>query len=613
MCGIVGVYRDSGCDTASLTRMRDALLHRGPDDAGLWVSDDRRIGLAQRRLSIIAPGPDGHQPICNEDGTVWLVFNGEIYNYRDLRRKLECLGHSFRSRSDTETILHAYEEWGENCASHLRGMFAFAIWDGNRRRLVLGRDHTGIKPMFYYWDGDTFAFASEIKAFWQLNNVDRDIDRSAVFDFLTYLYVPTPKTAYSRVRKLPPGHWLRFEQGHLIVREYWDVPLIPEQSITEAEAVDVVRQRLYDAVAASTVSDVPIGAFLSGGLDSSTVVSYMSDITTYPVRAFSIGFDVAEHSETEYARRAATAFGTSFRERVVGRESIRTLLPRLRAIYDEPYADGSAMPTLHVCELAREEVKVALSGDGGDEVFAGYGWYGRWLRQQSITSRVRTNWARRAIAMVGDGWPATARGQRLGHFLRGVAAEPLEQYARQMELLTPAEKRAVLHPIWAEEFADYDDYWYLRQYWRTDVDPITRLQYVDIKTYLPDDILTKVDRAAMAVGLEVRPPLLDHLLIETVFRIPAAIRFAGSEKKHLLKHAVAERVPTEIRERRKKGFSSPLMDWIARDAEWVREYLSDGPRIIRPGAGDNLGRYQLGPKYWSLLTLEQWARDEVSL
>ncbi|HEX7071403.1 MAG TPA: asparagine synthase (glutamine-hydrolyzing), partial [Rhodothermales bacterium] len=367
MCGIAGMFRESGCDEASLVRMRDALVHRGPDDAGFWIGDDRRVGLAQRRLSIIAPGPDGHQPICNEDGTIWLVFNGEIYNYVDLRRQLELLGHRFRSRSDTETIVHAYEEWGENCASHLRGMFAFAIWDGARQRLVLGRDHTGIKPMFYYWDGRTFAFASEIKAFWQLDGMDRGIDRSAIFDYLTYLYVPAPKTAYSRVRKLAPGHWLRFEAGSLIEREYWDVPLQQDESLTEEAATELVRQQLHDAVAANMVSDVPVGAFLSGGLDSSTVVSYMADLTADPVRAFSIGFDVLEHSETEYARQAATAFGASYRERVVGRESIRTLLPRLRGIYDEPYSDGSAMPTLHVCELAREEVKVALSGDGGDE------------------------------------------------------------------------------------------------------------------------------------------------------------------------------------------------------------------------------------------------------
>lgn len=613
MCGIAGMFRESGCNEASLVRMRDALIHRGPDDAGFWISSDRRAGLAQRRLSIIAPGPDGHQPISNEDGTIWLVFNGEIYNYADLRRQLERLGHRFRSRSDTETIVHAYEEWGENCASHLRGMFAFAIWDIARQRLVLGRDHTGIKPMFYYWDGRTFAFASEIKAFWQLDDMDREIDRSAVFDYLTYLYVPTPKTAYARVRKLAPGHWLRFEAGSLIEREYWDVPLQQDESLTDQTATDLVQQQLHDAIAANMVSDVPVGAFLSGGLDSSTVVSYMADLTTDPVRAFSIGFDVLEHSETEYARQAATAFGASYRERVVGRESIRTLLPRLCGIYDEPYSDGSAMPTLRVCELAREEVKVVLSGDGGDEVFAGYQWYERWLNQQRIARRIPRGWGHRATAAVGHAWPDDARGQRFKHFLQGMADDPFTQYARQMELLTPVEKRAVLRPDWAEEFAEYDDYWHLRRYWRSDLDPITRLQYVDLKTYLPDDILTKVDRAAMAVGLEVRPPLLDHLLIEAVFRVPSAIRFAGAEKKYLLKRAVAQRVPREIRERRKKGFSSPLMDWIARDVEWVHGYLTDSAKVVRPGALDGLGRHQWGPKCWSLLTLEQWARDETSL
>ena len=611
MCGIVGLIRsDSLVEAITLTQMRDRLAHRGPDDAGLWISGNQQVGLAHRRLSIIDLSPAGHQPMSNEDGTVWIVYNGEVYNYTDLKHRLEGLGHRFRSNSDTETIIHAYEQWGVKCFSELRGMFALALWDERQQQLLLARDHTGIKPLLYYWDGKTFAFASEIKAFWALEGLDRSLDRSAIFDYLTYLYVPAPKTAYQYIRKLQPGHYLTFDGKDLTLAQYWDVPLEQDNSLDETHAVRLVQEQLADAVGMNMVSDVPVGVFLSGGLDSSTVVAHMTKLTQEPIRTFSIGFDVPEHSETAYARVVAEAFHTDHYERIVGRESVQELLSKMVSLYDEPYCDGSAMPTFQVSEMARKQVKVVLSGDGGDEVFAGYRWYDRWLRQQAVSHHIPQWLQRNVLALVGRVWPASMRGARAKHFLEGLAYDPLAQYARQLELFTPVEKRQLLGEEWAAEFADYDDYWYFRQYWHTELDPITRLQYLDLKTYLPDDILTKVDRASMAVGLEARPPLLDHLLIEAVFRVPWAIRFRNAEKKHLLKQAMNGILPVQILTRGKKGFSSPLIEWMAAERSWVDDFLRRSPRLIHPAVLESISRYAWGPKYWALLVLEEWARQE---
>lgn len=612
MCGIVGLYRASGCDEQELSRFRDILTHRGPDDAGLWISPDRRLGLAQRRLAIIDLTPAGNQPMCNEDGSIWLVYNGETYNYAELKHRLEGLGHRFRSHSDTETVIHAFEEWGLAGIGQLRGMFAFGLWDARRQSLCLVRDHTGIKPLFYYWDGLTFAFASEIKALLSLEALDRRIDRSALFDYLTYLYIPAPKTAYQHIRKLLPGHSLTFDGQGLTLTKYWDVPLDQTLPLSEEQAVQLTQERLAEAVMLNQVSDVPVGIFLSGGLDSSTVAAYLTRSTQEPVHSFSIGFDIPEHSELEYARLAAATFQTRHHEQVVGREVVGTLLPRIVSLYDEPFADGSALPTWRVSELAHEQVKVVLAGDGGDEIFAGYHWYTRWWQQQEQNRRLPV-WLRRGLSFTAQWWPSSLPGGRTKRRLAGMADDPLSQYAHQMELFTPPEKRQVLGREWAAEFANYDDYWYFRQYWRPELDPITRLQYLDLKTYLPDDILTKVDRASMAASVEVRPPLLDHVLIETIFRIPAAIRFRNAEKKYLLKRAVRHLLPSEILARAKKGFSSPLMQWMETEQVDVLARLQQSNRIVRLRSLVDLGRAEWGPKCWALLVLEAWAQREAAL
>jgi asparagine synthase (glutamine-hydrolysing) len=612
MCGIVGVVRRDGVSEAAVAIMRDALAHRGPDDAGSWRSEAGDVGLAMRRLSIIDLSAAGHQPMTNEDGSIWLVFNGEIYNYAVLRDELIRLGHRFRSHSDAEVIIHGYEEWGEQVVVRFRGMFGFALWDVARRRLVLARDHTGIKPLFYYWDGTTFAFASELKAFWALGGLDRSHDRTAIWDYLTYHYIPAPKTAYQRVRKLRPGHLLVFEGAEPVPVPYWDVDLSEDQSLREPDAVALIQERLEDAVRIGLVADVPVGLFLSGGLDSTSVLACMAPEMREPVRAFAIGFDVAGHSETSFARLAAQTFGAAYKERIVGRESVRELLPRLVRMYDEPYCDTSALPTLRLAELARQDVKVALAGDGGDELFAGYRWHGVWARQQrmrSVPGPVR----RGVLAPVGRAWPEGWRGTELKHFLEGMGEDPLAQYARQVELFSPAEKRLLLGPAWADAFAGYDDRWAFRQHWRTDVPAITCAQYVDLKTYLPDFVLTKVDRATMAVGLESRPPLLDPRLIEAAFRTPAAIRFRHAEKKYLLKRAVAGRVPQSIIDRPKKGFGSPMAQWMAEDRGWVESRLLAPGRIASLASLDELGHRGFGNRCWALLVLEEWIAAEGGL
>ena len=426
MCGIAGLLRiDGKVEESSLARMSANLAHRGPDDDGLWVSEDAKVGLAHRRLAIIDLGPAGHQPMTNEDGSIWLVYNGEIYNYIEIKRRLEDLGHRFRSNSDTETIIHGYEEWGEAFLEKLRGMFAFGLWDSRWQRLLLVRDHTGIKPLFYYWDGQTFAFASEIKGFWGLDGIDRTVDRSAIFDYLTYMYVPAPKTAYQRIRKLQPGHLLSFDGTRLQEKQYWEVPLAQDDSMDENRAVRLLREHLSDAVSLNMVSDVPVGVFLSGGLDSSTVVAYMTKQAREPIRTYSIGFDVPEHCETSYARLVAEAFQTRHHERCLGAESVQELLPRMVTLYDEPFCDSSAMPTLRVSQLAREEVKVVLAGDGGDEVFGGYTWYDRWLHLQALNHYLPKLWQRQILGALGRAWSPKWRGGRFKHFLESSVYDPL--------------------------------------------------------------------------------------------------------------------------------------------------------------------------------------------
>lgn len=608
MCGIAGFAVEPGnADGAALRAMCDQLVHRGPDDSDRRTWDDHGVGLGHLRLSIIDPSPAGRNPMSNEDGTVWIVHNGEIYNHRALRSELERAGHRFSSDSDTEVIVHGYEEWGDSHVARLRGMFSYALYDrrGGSPRMLLVRDRFGVKPLHYSWDGDRLAFGSEPKALLELGWVDRSPDREAIADYLVYGYVPAPVTAFASIRKVRPGEMLVLENGAVRTDRYWQLTVPSPGSVNGGDATELVRDRLADAVTSHMVSDVPVGLFLSGGVDSSSVAAVMRDATLGEVRAYSVGFDVPEHTELAYAKLVADRFAIALRTRTVAVDDAVTALDHVTRIHDEPFADASSLPTQRVAELARQDVKVALSGDGGDEVFGGYWWYGAWLRSAwggSLPMPLRRTVSRAAVL------------PRLRDvtWLRDLDAQPLERYAALVELFPPTMTGDLLDPALARDLDGRDVRWHLREHWHEELDPLTRAQVLDLNTYLPGDILTKVDRAGMAVSLEVRPPLLDHELVEAVLALPASVR---GRDKALLKRAMTGRLPDEILRRPKRGFSVPWKVWLGQLRGWAEDELRDGAAVqagvLAPNPGEKVGTYRTGARLWSLLVLERWCRHHL--
>lgn len=599
MCAIVGLIRGRGrVDPALLDRMRDSMAHRGPDDAASWVSADGTAGLGHRRLSIIDLSAAGRQPMTNEDGTLQLVFNGEIYNFAELRRELERAGHRMRSSTDSEVILHGYEEWGTDVVRRLRGMFAFALWDGPRRRLLLARDRLGIKPLFYRHDGDDLTFASELKGVVADPAVPRRLDESALWDFFTYRYVPTPKTIWRDVKKLPPGHWAVFENGSLTLSEYWAPRFGGAGAIPEDEAVERLRAKLEECVAMHMVADVPVGVLLSGGLDSSTVCALASRSVREPLHTFSIGFDVERHDERPFARMVAERYRTDHHELSVDRELARSIEDDVVEMYDEPFADSSATPTFFVSRLARRTVPVALSGEGGDEVFGGYSWYGLFLGLRGLDRLPRG--ARRLVGSLVRPLPTGFKGKWT---IEASALDPVERYALLMGGLTSARKQELLAPDFRRRFDGYDDLWHFRRFWREDLDPFSRMQYLDLRTYLNDDILTKVDRASMAVSLEARVPLLDHELIESVLALPVEMRNPGAAQKHLFRRAIAPWLPQAVLEKKKQGFSVPLYAWFDAPGEKDLAPITDNGFV----SGDAVRRTGVaGTDLWPFIVAGRW-------
>ena len=617
MCGICGVWNygdQQPVRPAELERMRDALAHRGPDDTGTYFDDRVGLGLGFRRLSIIDLSAAGHQPMCNEDASIWAVFNGEIYNFPALREELLRAGHVFKSHADTEVLLHGYEQWGLTVVEHLRGMFGFALWDTAKRRLIVGRDRVGIKPIFYANRRGRLLFGSELKAVLTAFGERPAVDRDAIYDYLTYNYIPAPKTAYEDIQKLPAGHVLVIENGNLRTECYWDLAIAPRGDVAEPQAIELARECLTDAVQSHLLSDVPVGVFLSGGMDSSSIAVLMAAEQAAPVETFSIGFEPEEASELPYARLVAEQIHSAHHEGVVRWPDMQGALRQVVDVYDEPFADSSAVPTMAVSKLAAGHVKVVLSGEGGDEAFAGYDGYAMGAARARAQARVPAP-LRGLLAGVGRAWPL-AKGQSYARFLMDLAHPPLEQYGRMMEWLSVDEKRAIVGDEMARTHAGYDDRWYFRKYWHDEADPVTRLQYVDLKTYLADDLLVKVDRASMAVSLEARVPMLDHPLLEQMFRLPASLQMKDGRSKHLLRSAMAGRLPDRTMTRRKQGFNAPLNRWISpADAGWVRERIRSGSAVelglLRPDAIDRLHRHPewlWGAKVWVLLVLEEWAR-----
>jgi asparagine synthase (glutamine-hydrolysing) len=584
MCGISGLFeyrRKEELPRDVIHRMNESIKHRGPDDEGIFV--DGGVGLGHRRLSIIDVA-GGHQPLCNEDETVWVLLNGEIYNFQELHQELVSLNHRFRTRSDTEAIVHLYEEYGEECFARLRGMFAIAIWDSRNRKLLLARDRIGEKPLFYSADSHRIVFGSELKALLASELISKEIDPLALSDYFSYGYISSPKSIYKSVRKLRPGHFLVAAQNGVRECPYWDISFSPEriESRSVTDWSEAIRHQLCDSTRAQLMSDVPLGAFLSGGVDSSSIVAMMSHLMDRPVTTCSIGFPNKEFDESDYARQIARKFNTDHFEEIVAPSALE-IMPKLVWHYDEPFADSSAIPTYYVSRVARQRVTVALGGDGGDENFGGYRRYRFDLFENSLRNAV-PGWIRTAICgPLGRIYPGLAWAPRVFRAkatLQSLARNPLEGYFNSVSIFRPDEKRRLLSHDFQRSIDGYDSVDVFKHHYdRVDSqDPLTKIQYVDMKTYLPDDIFTKVDRAAMAVSLEVRAPLVDHRLMELVARIPSNLKIRRGEGKFILKEAMKSMLPENVLYRRKQGFAVPLKHWFRgelKDATYSTMFSQD--------------------------------------
>jgi len=707
MCGIAGgswTSQGEPLGEAILRRMTDAIRHRGPDDEGQYHSaianltsaTGSRAGgaaLGHRRLSIIDLA-GGHQPLSNEDDSVWIAFNGEVYNYRELQPRLQGLGHRFRTASDTECIVHAYEQWGHDCVRHLRGMFAFAIWDDRRRKLFLARDRMGQKPLVYRVANGRLTFASELKSLLQIPGAPRDIHPQSVAEFVTLQYVPHPNTMLRGYHKLPPAHWAEFDAttGDLIVRRYWEAPYqrpagedsplvpspplcgerarvrgggypgenesaasLPEGPLTpahspkdEGEVIGtaeadssliadpssltphdwkvLLRERLTEAVRLRMRSDVPFGAFLSGGVDSTIITGLMQQQTSHKVQTFSIGFSVKQYDERSYAREAAAKLGTDHHEFVVDPSAVE-MLPKLVEHYDEPFADSSAIPTMYLSRLTRQHVTVALSGDGGDELFAGYDrylavdladkldhwpWFVRKLLAHPIWQRLPSSAGKKSLL------------RRVKRFLASFAQQPERRYANWMSIFDDTRRATLFSREFADSLGGYDGASFLmKSYARcNEPDFVQRTTSVDVESYLPCDILTKVDVASMAYGLEARSPFMDHRVVELAAQIPRPLKLHARRGKRILIETFADLLPESIQSRPKMGFGVPLGQWFRGE---LREMLCDtllDPRSLQRGYFDPAAvrrlidehasaRWDHSARLWLLLVFELWHRRYI--
>jgi len=630
MCGIVGLFDTRGrrpFDRDLLVRMNESQHHRGPDETGLFIGAG--VGLGHKRLSIIDLAT-GQQPLYNEDRSVVVVFNGEIYNYGDLIPQLTQLGHRFHTRSDTEVIVHAWEQWGEQCVERFRGMFAFALWDENRQTLFLARDRLGVKPLFYAMLPDGFmVFGSELKSLMVHAGLGRDIDPRSVEDYFALGYVPEPRTIFTSALKLSPGHTLCVRRGQPPAqpRQYWDVRFTGNNKLSGADAQAELLARLQHSVKLRMISEVPLGAFLSGGVDSSAVVAMMAGVSNEPVNTCSIAFDDPAFDETRFAEQVASRYRTRhFVDRVETDDF--GLVDTLAALYDEPYADSSAIPTYRVCQLARRHVTVALSGDGGDESFAGYRRYRMHMGEEHLRSLLPLGVRRPIFGALGRWYPKADRAPR---FLRAkstfqaLARNSVDAYFDTVSIFRDEMRERLFTPGFRRRLAGYrsvDTFHQYAQRAQTD-DPLSMIQYLDLHTYLVGDINTKVDRASMAHALEVREPLMDHELVEWLASLPAGMKLHRGEGKWLLKHTMENHLPREVLYRPKMGFAVPLKRWFHGPLrEQVRSALLDGA-LARTGYFERSylqhlvdahasGARNYSAPLWTLLMFDAFLRKETS-
>jgi asparagine synthase (glutamine-hydrolysing) len=638
MCGIVGTANLGGApvDQAVLRRMCDAIVHRGPDDEGYYASDAEsgfgsrleeaaRAGLGMRRLSIIDLAT-GKQPIHNEDKTIWVVLNGEIYNYRELRAELESRGHSFYTNSDTEAIVHAYEEYGNDLPKHLRGMFAFALWDVPRQQLLLARDRVGKKPLLYSKIGKKLIFASEFQAMLAHPDVSREVNTEALSDYLSFMCVPAPETAFRHIQKLEPGHTLIWKNGEVNTERYWSLDFKNKTDLGEKEAGERAVDLLRDAVRVRLMSDVPLGAFLSGGIDSSAVVALMSELSGERVKTFSIGFDEKDFSEIAHARRIAERFGTDHHEFVVRPNAIE-VLPTLVRHYGEPYADSSAIPTYYLAKMTRQHVTVALNGDGGDECFAGYERYAA-MRLGERYSKLPRVFRERVVEPAISAIPgAGATRSRLGkarRFLDVVGRPTGERYLRWTSVFNDEMKAELCTREFLTQTAYAKAIRFVEPWFsgNGEIEVVDRALMADTFNYLPNDLLVKVDIASMAVSLEARSPFLDHHVMEFAASLPARFKLRGLTTKYLLKNALRGLVPQENLTRSKMGFGVPIGHWFRAEMKGLLKeaILSDRslgrgyfkPDSVRLLVDDHIAqRRDYSHQLWTLLMLELWHQEFI--
>ncbi|MDP8230823.1 MAG: asparagine synthase (glutamine-hydrolyzing) [Candidatus Gorgyraea atricola] len=629
ICGKVSLNTNANISEGLIRKMCSVLAHRGPDNEGVYLgtpnhslrsgTGQARVGLGHRRLSVIDVSSRGHQPMGNEDGSIWLVMNGEIYNFSELRKDLEKKGHIFKSHTDAETIIHLYEEKGIDCLNDLRGGFAFTIWDEKKQRLFVARDRIGKKSVYYTYRNQTLIFASEIKAILKDPETSVEVNRGVVTDYLSYGYVPTPESMFKGIMKLPPAHFMIYEKGNIKIEKYWELDFSKKNRLSEPECCKRIMDLLEEATRIRMISDVPLGAFLSGGIDSSAVVYMMSKLSSKPIKTFSIGFEDREYSELKFARQIADRFGTEHKEYMVKPNAIE-VLPKLVWHYNEPYADSSALPSYYVAKMTRQEVAVALNGDGGDECFGGYERFMA-ARFAEYLKIVPAPFLRAIAGRLPESLGLKDFRTRLKRFLLMASKSYRERHYNWVSIFRDSEKEELFSGAFKDEIKDRDSFAYLDGAFDRcrSKDVVDKVMSADIRTNLLDDLLVKMDIATMANSLEGRSPFLDHRMMEFAATIPSSMKIKGTRLKYILKQALSDVLPKEILSRGKMGFGVPIDRWFRDELKDYSHEILMSSKCINRGYfkkegikalldGHCEGRANNGARIWSLLNLELWHR-----